>query len=112
MLLDLGEEKTHIQAQLQALYQLPSHTPLARMQTLAPNVRANLVFEGHRKAMNCPLPLFIPSDNPQGVLPSIKDVPLESPQERQGRSRKARDDDQLNDTPLLPSLRVFTYRNT
>jgi hypothetical protein len=45
-------------------------------------------------------------------LPSIKDVPLESPQERQGRSRKARDDDQLSDTPLLPSLRVFTYRNT
>ena len=112
MLLDLGEEKTHIQAQLQTLYQLPSHTPLARMQTLAPNVRANLVFEGHRKAMNCPLPLFIPSDNPQGVLPSIKDVPLEPPQERQGRSRKARDDDQLSDTPLLPSLRVFTYRNT
>lgn len=108
MLLELGEDKTHIQAQLQTLYQLPAHTPLARMQTLAPNVRANLVFESHRKAMNCPLPLFIPSASPHGVLPVIKDVPLEAPQ---GRSRKARDDDQLSDAPLLPSLRVYTYRN-
>lgn len=109
MLLELGEEKTHIQAQLQTLYQLPAHTPLARMQTLAPNVRANLVFETHRKAMNCPLPLFIPSENPYGALPAIKDVPLEAPQ---GRTRKARDDDQLSDAPLLPSLRMYTYRNS
>lgn len=107
MLLELGEDKTHIQAQLQTLYQLPSHTRLARMQTLAPNVRANLVFNDHRKAVNCPLPLFIPCDSQNGLLPAVKDIPLEPPQ---GRSRKTREDDQLSETPLLPSLRVYTYR--
>ena len=109
MLLEIGEDKTHIQAQLHTLHQLPTHTPLARMQTLAPAVRANLVFESQRKAMNCPLPLFIPSEFAKGELPRIKDIPLEAPT---GRSRKAREDDQLSDAPLLPSLRIYTYRNS
>lgn len=107
MLLEIGEHKTHIQVQLERLKQLPAHTPLARIQPLAPTVRANLVFEGRRKAMNCPLPLFVATEDPHGPLPDIKDVPLHPPE---GRTRKAREDNQISDDPIFPSLRVYTYR--
>lgn len=106
MLLNLGEEKQHIQVQLQTLAQLPANTPLARIQTLAPSVRANLVFRDSRKAMNCPLPLFVAADSAKEPLPSYKDVPLQPPE---GRTRKNREDNRISDTPLLPSIRVYTY---
>ena len=107
-LLNLGADKPHIQIQLERLGQLRSNAKLAQMQTLAPVVRANLVFETHRKAMNVPLPLFLPTDNPHADLPSYKDIPLEPPV---GRTRQSRDDFQLSDVPLLPSLRIYTYRD-
>lgn len=107
LLLAIGEEKAHVQAQLNTLYQLPPGTRLARVQNLAPTVRANLVFPEQRKAMNCPLPLFVPAASPHEPLPEFKDVPLEPPE---GRTRKSRGDYQLSDAPVLPSLRVHTYR--
>ncbi|WP_320820062.1 DNA replication terminus site-binding protein [Thalassolituus sp.] len=107
-LLNLGADKPHIQIQLERLGQLRGDTKLAQMQTLAPVVRANLVFETHRKAMNASLPLFLPTDNPHADLPAYKDIPLEPPV---GRTRQSRDDFQLSDVPLLPSLRIYTYRD-
>ncbi|MDF1763193.1 MAG: DNA replication terminus site-binding protein [Oleibacter sp.] len=106
LLLALGEEKDHIQVQLKILGNLRPNTALAQVQMLAAVVRANLVFESGRKATNSPLPLFIPAEYPQQELPVIKDVDI---QPLQGRQRKARNDDQLSDVALLPSIRVFTY---
>ena len=108
LLLELGEHKTHIQVQLATLSTLKTATPLARVQTLAPVVRANIVFEHGRRAMNCPLPLFVPDTNAHGELPHIRDVSLEAPE---GRRRKMREDDRISPEPLLPSIRVHTYRS-
>jgi len=111
-LLDIGEDKTHIQIQLAKLGQLRPDTKLAQVQTLAPVVRANLVFadspehpgEKQRKAMNVSMPLFIPDSS--GVLPQHNRIDSEPPT---GRTRQARGDQRLSDEPLLPSIRVYTY---
>lgn len=109
-LLALGEHKPHIQVQLAKLQQLPEHTELAQIQTLAPVVRANMVFGDDspipRKAMNLPLPLFIP-DTGRG-LPEFNDVDLTPPE---GRTRQQRSDQKVDPEPFLPSLRVHLYRS-
>lgn len=74
-------------------------------------MRANLFFREalddgrQRRAMNVPLPLFIPS--PEGRLPP-HNVPADAPP--QTRSRAKRADTKLEDTPFLPSLRAYRYR--
>ncbi|MEC8444129.1 MAG: DNA replication terminus site-binding protein [Pseudomonadota bacterium] len=107
-LLALGEHKDHIQAQLHVLGNLRPDTHLAQVQTLAPTVRANLVLPTGRRALNCPLPLFIPAQQANEPLPIIKDIELSPPE---GRTRKSRADGRLSESPILPSLRVFSIRS-
>src|SRR5690606_28786475 len=108
-LLALGEDKPHIQVQLQQLHQLPAHTPLAQIQTLAPVVRANMVFADDapqpRKAMNVPLPLFI-VDTGAG-LPAFNEIDLLPPP---GRTRRERSDQKIASEVFLSSLRIHLYR--
>lgn len=113
-LLNMGEEKSHIQQQLQKLNTLPEHEVLAQIQTQVPVVRANLVFKilndkGHsetiRKAMNVSLPLLVPADeNP--LLPSFNKIENEPPV---ARTRIARSDFKISEEVFLPSLRVHRY---
>lgn len=109
MLLALGEDKPHIQLQLDKLSKLPSHIRLAQVQTLAPVVRANLVFKQagitSRKAMNVPLPLFMLDDG-RG-LPLFNDIAATPPP---GRTRQQRNDQRIEPEPFLPSLRIHLYR--
>jgi len=109
MLLELGEEKSHIQVQLKKLAHLSEHLQLAQIQTLAPVVRANLVFDPasaiKRKAMNLALPLFIPGEGAQ--LPVFNEISSEPPV---GRTRQQRGDQKISAEPFLPSLRIHTYR--
>lgn len=106
-LIALGEEKPHIKLQLQKLNQLPAYADLAQMQSLAPVVRANIVFESSRKAMNTSLPLFIP-DTGTG-LPKFNKIELTPPEVR---SRKTRADSKVDPEPFLPSIRVHLYKST
>ncbi|MDT8893630.1 DNA replication terminus site-binding protein [Halomonas sp. I1] len=112
MLLALDSEATHIRIQLRTLAGLPDSEPLAQVQPQAPLMRANLFFrepleDGHaRRAMNVALPLFVPSTN--GRLPDINQ-PSPTPPEQ--RTRAKRRDARLEDTPLLPSLRIYRYRD-
>lgn len=106
-LLALGEDKPHIQAQLQKLYALESHTQLAQIQTLAPVVRANLVFNQSKRAMNAPLPLFLQAADCQQSLPEYNPLDLTAPE---GRTRKARADQKIELEPYLPSIRAHLYR--
>lgn len=113
-LINMGEEKAHIQQQLNKLYTLPEHEVLAQIQTQVPVVRANLVFKitndkGHsetiRKAMNVSLPLLVPEeDNP--LLPSFNKIDVEPPI---SRTRTARNDFKILEEVFLPSLRVHRY---
>ena len=113
LLLALGENKTHIQSQLQVLSQLTAGTQLAQVQTLAPVVRANLVFNRkdeskdkttERKAMNVSLPLFV-----QESLPTHNTIELQAPN---GRSRLNRSDNKISNEPILPSIRAYTYQSS
>lgn len=104
-LLALGEEKTHISLQLQKLRQLPIGSELAQMQSLAPVVRANVFYEGSRKAMNTALPIFI-LDTGKG-LPKFNTIDLSPPEER---SRKIRADLKVDPEPFLPSIRAHLYK--
>jgi hypothetical protein len=113
-LLAMGEDKTHIQQQLQKLNTLPQHEILAQIQTQVPVVRANLVFKllnekGHvetvRKAMNVSLPLLVPEEsNP--LLPKFNQIDEQPPATR---TRIARNDFKICEEVFLPSLRVHRY---
>ena len=113
-LLAMGEEKTHIQQQLQKLNTLPQHEILAQIQTQVPVVRANLVFKllndkGHadtvRKAMNVSLPLLVPQEN-SPLLPAFNQIDEQPPI---ARTRIARNDFKICEEVFLPSLRVHRY---
>jgi hypothetical protein len=110
-LLALDTESPHIRIQLKHLAGIPDSEPLAQVQKQAPLMRANLFFteplaDGReRRAMNVALPLFIPSTD--GLLPD-HNQPQPTPQER--RTRAKRSDERLEDTPFLPSLRIYRYR--
>lgn len=112
MLLALDSDADHIRIQLRTLAGLPDSEPLAQVQPQAPLMRANLFFrepleDGHsRLAMNVALPLFVPTTN--GRLPDINQ-PSSCPPEQ--RTRAKRSDVRLEEAPLLPSLRVYRYRD-
>ncbi|MDR5858771.1 DNA replication terminus site-binding protein [Halomonas eurihalina] len=112
MLLALDSEADHIRIQLRTLAGLPDYEPLAQVQAQAPLMRANLFFrepldDGHsRQVKNIALPLFVPTTN--GRLPNINQPPLHPPERR---TRAKRSDARIEETPLLPSLRVYRYRD-
>lgn len=110
-LLNLDTSSDHIQTQLSILNKLSSTTPLAKVQNLAPTMRANLFFDDNelpaRQAMNVSLPiLFKASEN--GKLPPHNEPDLSAPAQR---SRKVRSDRVIEDHPFLPSIRVHRYIN-
>ncbi|MGB0664977.1 MAG: DNA replication terminus site-binding protein [Pontibacterium sp.] len=105
-LLQLATESPHIQAQLKQLESLRPNTKLAQVQTQAPLLRANITWElsGEplRKAQNSPLPLLFLAN---GSFPNIQ-LPKSA---KAQAARPRRNDTQLADSPLLPSIRVYTY---
>ena len=113
-LLAMGEEKVHIQQQLQKLNTLPEHEVLAQIQTQVPVVRANIVYkllnekglsETIRKAMNVSLPLLVPEES-SPLLPSFNQIDEQPPV---ARTRIARSDFKICEEVFLPSLRVHRY---
>lgn len=110
-LLELNNEAPHIRIQLKRLAGVPDSEPLAQVQQQAPVMRANLFFEEPlddgrtRRAMNLPLPLFIPTSD--GRLPSHNLPNIQPPT---GRTRARRSDERLEDEVFLPSVRVFRYK--
>ena len=105
-LLELGEDKVHIQVQLNKLNHLPPGQQLAQVQPLAPVVRANLVYPDTaprpRQAMNVALPLMLPGQ----ILPEFNQIDTQPPE---GRTRQRRGDQKVSDEPWLPSIRVHLY---
>lgn len=108
----MDQSATHIQIQLRRLADVPDGEPLAQIQQQAPVMRANLFFrealeDGRmRRAMNLPLPLFVP--DPALKLPHLNDPPVKPPT---ARTRAKRSDQRLEDDVFLKSLRVYRYRN-
>lgn len=105
----LDTSSPHIQTQLSAVSQLASHTPLAKVQNLAPTMRANLFYDDGesplRHAMNISLPILFKAGN-EKTLPQHNEPEIEPPTERQ---RAVRSDRKIEDNPFLPSIRVHRY---
>ncbi len=99
----------HIQTQLQQVGKLAHNTRLAKIQNLAPTMRANLFYKDNqlpeRQAMNISLPiLFKNTDNKP--LPNHNEPELVPPL---SRKRAVRSDRTIEDQPFLPSIRVHRY---
>jgi len=110
-LLNLDQSGDHIQTQLNILSHLPSHTPLAKVQNLAPTMRANIFFEDNsfpsRQAMNISLPILFKADK-ENKLPPHNEPELNAPLTRK---RAVRSDRRIEDEAFLPSIRVHRYIN-
>jgi len=108
-LLRLDTSSVHIQTQLNQLGQLNSNTPLAKVQNLAPTMRANLFYEDQqfpeRQAMNVSLPILF-KRCPKQELPSHNEPELVAPLTRK---RAVRSDRTIEDQAFLPSIRVHRY---
>ena len=105
----LDTSSPHIQTQLSAVAKLSANTPLAKVQNLAPTMRANLFYDDGesplRQAMNISLPILFKAHNKK-TLPQHNEPEIEAPTERQ---RAVRSDRKIEDTPFLPSIRVHRY---
>jgi hypothetical protein len=128
LLLQLSQESPHIQIQLDKLARISPKEPLARLQTLAPIVRANIVYQSEitnadedtkrkksitdnpaeRKAMNVSLPIMFQLAK-NTAFPNHNEISLIPPTER---TRVRRSDIRIEDEPFLPSIRVFRYKQS
>ena len=102
-------DSPHIKTQLSILGQLKPNTPLAKVQNLAPVMRANVFFDDEqgldRLAMNVSLPILFKASK-DGKLPDHNIPPLSPPE---GRQRAIRSDRRIEDAPIFPSIRVHQY---
>lgn len=110
-LLEQRAETPQVIVERQRLAQLDDHEMLARVRSVCPHLRANLVFAVNggsgvrRRLMQTPLPILVPLllDQP---LPEFVPVALEPPV----GLRLRRTDVRIEDEPLLPSVRIHRYR--
>lgn len=102
----------HIQTQLAMLSKLSSNTPLAKVQNLAPTMRANLFYKDDslplRQAFNISLPILFNAGS-KGIFPQHNEPEFNAPTERK---RAVRSDRKIEDDAFLPSLRIHRYCTT
>lgn len=112
-LLEQRVETPQIRLELQRLAEIDEQEMLARIRSVCPHLRANIVFaesdttEAPRRLMQAPLPILVPLQ-PGEPLPDFVAVlpyPSTSP-----RLRRA--DVRIEDEPFLPSIRVHRYRDS
>lgn len=110
-LLEQRVETPEIHQELQRLAGIPSDEMLARVRSVCPHLRANIVFAASgglgvlRRLMQTPLPILIPLQQGESLpefVPTAPDL-LTNP-----RLRRA--DVRIEDEPFLPVVRVYRYR--
>lgn len=111
-LLEQRVETPQIRLELQRLAGISGSEPLARVRSVCPHLRANIVFPeaGHpevlRRLMQAPLPILVPLQHGER-LPEFVAVTPEPPVSL--RLRRA--DVRIEDEPFLPSIRLYRYRS-
>ena len=104
-LLALGEDKTHIQIQLNLLSNI-SDTHFAQIQNQAPTIRANILYQNlQTQSFNASLPIFFESDT-KFNFPSITELPEVKNLQRK---RKLRNDIKIESECFIKSLRIYRY---
>jgi hypothetical protein len=110
-LLEQRRESPQVLVEINRLTSLPESECLARVRSVCPHLRANIVFASggpparQRRLMQAPLPILVPL-RPGEALPEFVPIapePLDSP-------RLRRSDVRIEDTLFLPSIRVYRYR--
>jgi hypothetical protein len=110
-LLEQRVETPQIHQELQRLAEIPDDEILARVRSVCPHLRANIVFaapEGSgvlRRLMQTPLPILIPLQRSES-LPEF--VPVAPDLLTNPRLRRA--DVRIEDEPFLPVIRIHRYR--
>ncbi len=109
-LLERRVETPQVRLELQRLAEIGEDEMLARVRSVCPHLRANIVFVGvaggvHRRLMQVPLPVLVPL-RPGESLPEFVAVPPDPPV----ALRLRRADVRIEDQPFLPSIRVHRYR--
>ena len=110
-LLERRKETPEIIAELRRLAQIPEQEILARVRSVSPHLRANIVFAKpdqplERRLMQAPLPILIPLADSER-LPDF--VPI--PPEPVGQVRLKRSDVKIDPEPFLPLIRLHRYLN-
>jgi hypothetical protein len=110
-LLEQRVETPQIRLEMQRLAEIGGSEPLARVRSVCPHLRANIVFAGlegshvSRRLMQAPLPVLVPLQ-PGERLPEFVAVNPDPPL----HPRLRRADVRIEDEPFLPSIRVHRYR--
>lgn len=110
-LLEQRVETPQITMERRKLAELGSDEVLARVRSVCPHLRANLVFAAsdhsgvRRRLMQAPLPILVPLPSGQS-LPEFAPVAPEPPVS----PRLRRADVRIEDEPFLPSVRIHRYR--
>ncbi|MBE2295087.1 MAG: DNA replication terminus site-binding protein, partial [Phycisphaerales bacterium] len=104
-------ETPQIRQELDRLAGIPADEMLARVRSVCPHLRANIVFaddEGtgvRRRLMQVPLPILIPLRGGENLPEFVAITP-----EPVGGPRLRRADVRIEDEPFLSSIRVHRYR--
>lgn len=110
LLLKMDTSQVHIQRQIEAVGRLRPGDMLAQIQTLAPVIRANMIWKEQdqliRKAKNTSLPILVALNPANPILPEYNEPPLSPPE---SRSRLERNDLKIDPDLFLPSLRAHRY---
>lgn len=111
-LLEQRVETPQVQLDMRRLEQIGDDELLARVRSVCPHLRANIVFTDPRgvgvlrRLMQAPLPILVPL-SPGEPLPEFVTVASEPPV----GLRLRRADVRIEDEPFLPSIRVHRYRD-
>ncbi|MCB1918854.1 MAG: hypothetical protein KDJ28_02585 [Candidatus Competibacteraceae bacterium] len=111
-LLEQRAETPQTRLELQRLAEIPDDEMLAKVRSVCPHLRANIVFANpkgssvQRRLMQTPLPVLVPLQ-PSERLPDFVPIapePVDMP-------RLRRTDVRIEDAPFLPSIRIHRYRS-
>ena len=110
-LLEKRRDTPQVRSDLHRLQQIPSGEVLARVRTVCPHLRANVVFENannnifDRRLIQAPLPIIVPLKRGERLpeFVPIAPIPMGSP-------RLQRSDVRIEDDVFLPTIRIFRYR--
>ena len=109
-LLEKRRDTPQVRTDLNRLQQIPRNEVLARVRTVCPHLRANIVFKNRkntldRRLIQAPLPIVVPLKRGER-LPEF--IPI--PPALVGNPRLQRSDVRIEDDVFLPTIRIFRYR--
>ncbi len=109
-LLERRRETPQTQLELKRLSEIPETEILARVRSVCPHLRANIVFatkteQVERFLIQAPLPILVPLQVGE-KLPEF--IPISS--EPAGNQRLQRSDVRIQEELFLPSIRIYRYQ--